>query len=137
MKLRLGNTIIETDYIEYIQKLTDHSAKITFTSGEMITVICEGPTNMDAAAFEGDLDALLDLIENSDLQVSHIAEPHEKREMLDITDMDMSEILRAVAQHSIAQHQYLYEAAESLGIDIRTLRKYACAEEPDDAQKAN
>ena len=131
MKLRLGNTIIETNYIEYIQKLTDHSAKIIFTSGEMITVICEGTTNMGAAAFEGDLDALVDLIENPDLQVSHTAEPDEKRKMLDITDMTMNEILCAVAQHRIAQHQYLYEAAESLGIDTRTLQKYAQWEEPD------
>lgn len=39
--------------------------------------------------------------------------------MLDLTEMDMREILRAVAQHRIAEYKYLSEATESLALIFR------------------
>ena len=46
-------------------------------------------------------------------------------ELLDITDMNQHEILRAVAQSRIADYASLTEAARSLGIDVRTLQRHA------------
>ena len=56
--------------------------------------------------------------------------PHTPRiggtmEFLNIENMNQNQILRAVAQKRIQQHQSLREAAESLDIDIRTLRRHA------------
>ena len=47
------------------------------------------------------------------------------REFLNIENMDQSQILRAVAQKRIQRYESLREAAESLDIDIRTLRRHA------------
>ena len=46
-------------------------------------------------------------------------------EVLNIADMNQNEILRDVAQMRIQRHSSLREAAESLGIDIRTLQRHA------------
>ena len=130
MKLRLGNTIIETDYIEYVQKLTSHSAKIAFTSGEVITVICETIANTHVAEYDSDVDTLLDIIGNAAPQAANTPKTNAEIETLDITGMNMDEILYTVAHQRIAHYQYLYEAATSLGIDIRTLKKHAKNREP-------
>ena len=45
--------------------------------------------------------------------------------------MNQNQILRAVARRRVGQYTSLREAAESLGIDIRTLQKYAQWEELD------
>ena len=42
-----------------------------------------------------------------------------------IENMNLNQILRAVAQKRLEQYPSLREAAESLGIDVRTLRRYA------------
>lgn len=47
------------------------------------------------------------------------------REFLNIENMNQNQILRAVAQKRIQQYRSLREAAESLNIDIRTLRRHA------------
>ena len=47
------------------------------------------------------------------------------KEILDIENMNLSEILHAVAQNRIKQYSTRQEAADSLGIDTRTLLKYA------------
>ncbi len=46
-------------------------------------------------------------------------------ELLDITGMTQNEILRAVAQHRMKLHKTTTEAARSLGVDVRTLKKNA------------
>lgn len=49
----------------------------------------------------------------------------ETPELLNIKGMNQHEILCAVAQHRIAEYATLTEAADSLGIDTRTLQKHA------------
>ena len=56
---------------------------------------------------------------------------HDIEEHLNITNMNFREILRAVAERRIQQYPSLREAAVSLGIDIRTLQKYAQWQDPD------
>ena len=56
---------------------------------------------------------------------------HDIEEHLNITNMNFREILRAVAERRIQQYPSLREAAVSLGIDIRTLQKYAQWQNPD------
>ena len=48
-----------------------------------------------------------------------------KRKFLNIEDMNQSQILRVVAEMRIQQYSSLREAAKSLDIDIRTLRRHA------------
>ena len=50
---------------------------------------------------------------------------HDVEEHLNIRNMKFREILSAVAQRRISQYPSLREAAKSLGIDVRTLQKYA------------
>lgn len=50
-----------------------------------------------------------------------------ENEILNITGMDRNQILRAVAQKRINAYGTLGQAAASLGIDTRTLQKYAAA----------
>ncbi|RKU22836.1 hypothetical protein C6503_03475 [Candidatus Poribacteria bacterium] len=44
---------------------------------------------------------------------------------VDIEGLDLDEILRIIAQRRLEQHPMLREAAESLGVDTRTLKRYA------------
>ena len=53
------------------------------------------------------------------------AETVEDTELLNIENMNQNQILRAVAQMRIEKFASLREAAESLGIDIRTLQRHA------------
>ena len=67
MKLRLGNTIIETDYIEYAQKQSSGTARIYFISGNTLDVVCGlKTTDPRAATFDGTADQFLEAIENTD-----------------------------------------------------------------------
>jgi DNA-binding NtrC family response regulator len=59
------------------------------------------------------------------LQTPSILRIGGNREFLNIEDMNQNQILRAVAQKRIQQYESLREAAESLDIDIRTLRRHA------------
>ena len=59
------------------------------------------------------------------LQVPDIPTIVEEGESINIRNMNQNQILRAVAQRRIKQHPSLREAAKSLGIDIRTLQRYA------------
>ena len=59
------------------------------------------------------------------LQASYTLSAIKDGEFLSIKGMNQNQILRAVAQSRMKQHKSLREAAESLGIDIRTLQKYA------------
>ena len=78
------------------------------------------------------------VLEHTDLLVtlSNI-KMYDVEEHLDITNMKLSEILSAVAQRRIQQYPSLREAADSLGIDVRTLQKYAQWQEPDNEKEEN
>ena len=56
---------------------------------------------------------------------------HDIEEYLNIRNMNFREILRAVAERRIQQYPSSRKAAASLGIDKRTLQKYAQWQDPD------
>lgn len=77
MKLRCGDTVIETNYIEYAQKQSSGTAKIYFISGNMLDVVCGlKTTDRRAVMFDGTADQFLDAIENTDTVKTA---PREKR----------------------------------------------------------
>ena len=67
-------------------------------------------------------------------QISSALRIDRKREFLNIENMNQNQILRAVAQKRIQQHESLREAAESLDIDIRTLRRHAHWEQSENSE---
>ena len=62
-------------------------------------------------------------------QSSYIPRNGGKVELLNIADMNQNQLLRVVAQERMQRYTTLREAAESLGIDTRTLQRYAQWEE--------
>ena len=56
----------------------------------------------------------------------------EALDTLNITGLNQNQILQAVAEKRLEQYPSQRKAAESLGIDIRTLKKYAAYNETDD-----
>ena len=54
-------------------------------------------------------------------------------DILNIKGLNQNQILQAVAEKRLEQYPTQREAAESLGIDVRTLKKYAAYNEADDA----
>ena len=66
------------------------------------------------------------------LQTSNMPKTPEQGESLNIENMNLNQILCAVAQKRIEQCTSLREAAESLSIDIRTLQRYKKWKESDD-----
>ena len=62
----------------------------------------------------------LQILENQTLMLQS-----ENPESLNIENLSWNQILRAVTLKRIQQYRTLREAAESLDIDARTLRKYA------------
>jgi DNA-binding NtrC family response regulator len=68
------------------------------------------------------------------LQTPSILRIGGNREFLNIEDMNQNQILRAVAQKRIQQYESLREAAESLDIDIRTLRRHAHWEQSENSE---
>jgi DNA-binding NtrC family response regulator len=67
-------------------------------------------------------------------QISSALRIDRKREFLNIENMNQNQILRAVAQKRIQQYESLREAAESLDIDIRTLRRHAHWEQSENSE---
>lgn len=65
------------------------------------------------------------------------AETVEDAESLNIKKMNQNQILRAVAQMRIEKFTSLREAAESLGIDIRTLQRHAQWSETDSNKESD
>lgn len=65
------------------------------------------------------------------------AETVEDTESLNIENMNQNQILRAVAQMRIEKFASLREAAESLGIDIRTLQRHAQWSETDNNKESD
>ena len=68
----------------------------------------------------------------NNLPLSNIPQTIEEGESLNIENMNHHQILRAVVHKRIQQYTSLREAAASLGIDTRTLQKYAHWKEPDE-----
>ena len=58
MKLQVGKFFIETDYIEMIERLSDHTVKLFFVSGETLDVVC-GIKTTAAATWPEDTDAFI------------------------------------------------------------------------------
>ena len=58
------------------------------------------------------------------LQTSNMPKTTEQVEFLNIENMNLNQILRAVAQKRIEQYTTLRDAAESLNIDVRTFQRY-------------
>ena len=56
----------------------------------------------------------------------------EALDTLNIKGLNLNQILQAVAEKRLEQYPTQRKAAESLGIDIRTLKKYATYNETDD-----
>lgn len=61
MKLFLGNHLIETDYIESVERLAAHSVKIYFVSGYELTVTC-GVKSIGSAQWPEDADKFMAVI---------------------------------------------------------------------------
>ena len=79
-------------------------------------------------------EAYLSYIEPSET-VCRAAKTEAETEALDILNikgLNQNQILQAVAAKRLQAYPTQREAAESLGIDVRTLRKYAAYNETDD-----
>lgn len=65
MRLLLGNHLIETDYIESVEKLAPHSVKLYFISGHQLTVTC-GVKSIGSAFWPEDANKFMTLLANTD-----------------------------------------------------------------------
>jgi len=65
MKLRLGDVLIETDYIEMADKVAPHTVKLVFISGKTLDVHC-GVKSNTPATWNQDAEGLLQTLENTD-----------------------------------------------------------------------
>ena len=65
MKLLLGKVLIETDYIETVEKISTHTVKIGFVSGFELTVHC-GIRSEIPAVWDQDADGFIQTIHNTD-----------------------------------------------------------------------
>ena len=98
----------------------------------------------DKRQFRLIMENLKDLVAQFEVYISYIesseaayraAEAEVETEALDILnikDLNHNQILQAVAEKRLEQYPTQREAAESLGIDIRTLKRYATYNETDD-----
>lgn len=66
MKLRLGETLIETDHIEMVKKVSPHSVKVFFISGNEIEVLC-GIEGDSLSTWEQDANGFIQTIHNTDV----------------------------------------------------------------------
>lgn len=65
MKLRLGDVLIETNYIEMADKVAPHTVKLFFLSGKTLDVHC-GVKSEAPATWNQDAEGLLRALENTD-----------------------------------------------------------------------
>ena len=65
MKLRLGDTLIETDYIERIQRVAPHTVKLIFISGTVLDVHCGIKSNAPAT-WNQDAEGFIQTLHNTD-----------------------------------------------------------------------
>ena len=65
MKLRIGDVLIETDYIEVVEWVAPHTVKIFFVSGKVLDVHCDIKSNAPAV-WNQDADGLIQTLQNTD-----------------------------------------------------------------------
>lgn len=65
MKLQVGKVLIETDYIEMVERLSQHTVKLFFVSGEILDVVC-GIKSTAAATWPEDADAFIRVLQNTE-----------------------------------------------------------------------
>jgi len=65
VKLRLGDVLIETDHIEFVERIAPHTVKLFFISGKMLEVHC-GVKSDASATWNQDADGLIQTIHNTD-----------------------------------------------------------------------
>ena len=65
MKLRLGDTLIETDYIEIAERVSSHTVKLYFISGAVLDVHCGVKSNA-TATWNQDADGFIQTLHNTD-----------------------------------------------------------------------
>lgn len=65
MKLQVGKILIETDYIEMVEQLSDHTVKLFFVSGKSLDVVC-GIKTTAAAIWPQDADAFIRMLQNTE-----------------------------------------------------------------------
>ena len=64
MKLLLDKVLIETDYIEIVEKVGPHTVKIVFVSGSTLEVHC-GIRSSSSATWHQDAEGFIQTIENT------------------------------------------------------------------------
>ena len=65
MKLLLGKVLIETNHIEYVERIAPHTVRLFFVSGAKVDVHC-GVKSDAAATWNQDADGLIQTIQNTD-----------------------------------------------------------------------
>ena len=65
MKLLLGKVLIETDHIETVEKVSEHTVKIIFVSGNVLDVHCSVKSTT-SAVWNQTADGLIQTIQNTD-----------------------------------------------------------------------
>lgn len=65
MKLQLGKTLIETDYIESAEQVAPHTVKLFFVSGRTLEVHC-GIKSKSSATWNQDADGFIQTLQNTD-----------------------------------------------------------------------
>jgi hypothetical protein len=65
MKLQVGKFLIETDYIEMVDRMSEHTVKLCFLSGKSLDVVCGIKTvSASAATWPQDADAFIQVLQN-------------------------------------------------------------------------
>lgn len=72
MKLQVGKILIETDYIERVERQSEHTVKLFFVSGRSVDVVC-GIKTTAAATWPQDADAFIRVLQNTE-------KPNKKKE---------------------------------------------------------
>ena len=65
MKLQVGKIMIETDYIEMVERQSEHTVKLFFVSGKILDVVC-GIKATAAATWPQDADAFIRVLQNTE-----------------------------------------------------------------------
>ena len=78
MKLRVGKFLIETDYIEMVEWLSPHTAKLYFVSGTTLDVVC-GIKTTSPATWDQDADGFIETLQNTDVSKRNAAVSKKKR----------------------------------------------------------
>ena len=65
MKLLVGKVLIETDYIEIVEKLTAHTVRLHFVSGYILEVVCDVKSN-HCAFWNQDADGFIQTLQSTD-----------------------------------------------------------------------